>query len=621
MKRIETARWTPSPNQPSKLEYDGQRTAQEVFEELSYRLTGTGYLPDEYFLLDSEWQDGKEFPKDADIFCTTDYGGSEGIYTDVYLRVYNEGNGITKKFATGKTLGETESDLDRMNLIASAITKAFHSDGMHARYIRLGEAEKSESLIMHLNEEERLLVADSLIEMRKQLLDKTMAVENLLRRVTGSITEYINMVGDRPLGISDTDLAILAIQDGNREAFHEDFPKVEEQDTVLMHAAGRPGRVGTLMMSEILHETQNSIPNDVYLSACKKAVSIGDTDRAVLMMQKAAASVKDLDMAIFGEIIRCSLEFYSENSRNRRMAHILVQESTPEQIQAADPALLLIAQRREDWQLLFQLIQQGINANQYAAELFGQLSRQRNAWMIYTCVDRGMKVDSNNFSALHACILPESMDAAKKLVEAGMDFDSYLEWAAKNHSGEKDENLIDILKEHWENDVKPKQELKQDEAPDPENHAQPQPPPDDREYIFELQVYPSYLPEARETPFTLKLPAPESELRITLSKYGISDFVDCDVTSCECPLKRLSNTLNLEGDLYGLNRLAIQIKDMIGNQSRIAKFLAVLEEAKPSELSDAIDCMEALDDYEFLPQKDTPSEQIKEMEMAQELNM
>lgn len=623
MKRIETARWIPSPNQPSKLEYDGQRTAQEVFEELSYRLANTGYLPDEYFLLDSEWLDGKEFPKEADIFCTTDYGGSEGIYTDVYLRIYDEGHGTTTKFATGKTLGESESDLDRMNLIASAITKAFHSDGVHARYIRLGEAEKSESLIMHLNEEERQIVADSLVEMRTQLLDKTIAVENLLRRVAGSITEYINMVGDRPLKISDTDLAILAIQDGNAAVLRDVFPKAEEQDTVLMHAAGRPGRIGTLMTLEILQKAQNSIPNDIYLSACKKAVSIGDTDRVVQMMRKADSSVKDLDMGLFGEIVRCSLEYLSENSRNRRMAYTLVQECTPEQIQAADPALLLIAERREDWQILFQLIEQGIDANRYAAELFDQLSRQRSAWMVYSCIDRGMKIHNNNFAALHACILPESMDAAKRLIELGMDFDGYLEWAEKYHSGEKDENLIETLKEYWENDVKPKQEMKQDEVADTGNHAKTQPdPPDDKEYIFKLQVYPSYLPEDRERQFTLKLPVSEHELQITLSKHGINDFSECDVASCECPIKRLSNTLNLEGDIYGLNRLASQIKDMIGEQGRIAKFLDVLEEARPSELSDAIDCMDELDRYELLPQNvKAPEEQMKRMGIAQELNM
>jgi len=454
-------------------------------------------------------------------------------------------------------------------------------------------------------------------------LDKTMAVENLLRRVAGSITEYINMVGDRPLGISNTDLAILAIQDGNLTVFREVLPKAEEQDAVLIHAAGRPGRVGTLMTLEILQEAQNSIPDDIYLSACKKAVSIGDTDRAVLMMQKADSSVKNLDMTIFGEIIRCSLEFLTENSRNRRMTHILVQECTPEQIQAADPALLLIAQRREDWQIVFQLIQQGIDANQYAAELFDQLSRQRNSWMIYSCIDRGMKIHNNNFAAFHACILPESMDAAKRLIELGMDFDGYLEWAKKYHSGEKDENLIKTLKEYWENDVKPKQELKQNKVSTLDSYEQTQPDfPDGNKYVFKLQACPSYLPEDKGRQFVLELPISESELRTILSKHGIHDFGDCDVTSCECHIKRLSNTLNLEGNIYGLNRLAAQIKDMDGNQERIEKFLVVLEEAKPSELSDAIDCMNALDRYQFLSQNvTTPTAQIKGVGMAQELNM
>lgn len=333
--------------------------------------------------------------------------------------------------------------------------------------------------------------------------------------------------------------------------------------------------------------------------------------------------MKDLDISLFGEIIRCSFEHHSENGRNRKMANTLVQECTPEQIQAADPALLLLAQHREDWQIIFHLIEKGINTNQYAAELFDQLSRQRNAWMISSCLSHGLKIDTNNFAALHSCILPESMGAAKRLIEEGMDFDGYLEWAEKYHSGEKDENLIDTLNEYWENDVKPRRELKQDEAPDPGSHVQTQSdPPDDKEYIFKLQVYPSYLPEDRERQFTLKLPVSEHELQITLSNYGIDDFSQCDVASCECPLTRLSNTMNLEGDIYGLNRLAAQIKDMIGKQGHISKFLDVLEEARPSELSDVIDCMDEIDRNELLPQNvKTPAEQIKGMGMALEPSM
>ena len=72
-----------------------------------------GLMPDEYFLLDREWENGREIPKGADIFCTTDYGESEGAYVDVYLKWYEDGKPITKSFATGKTLGEAGYDLDR----------------------------------------------------------------------------------------------------------------------------------------------------------------------------------------------------------------------------------------------------------------------------------------------------------------------------------------------------------------------------------------------------------------------------------------------------------------------------------------------------------------------------
>ena len=82
MEIIEFDRWKPSADDPRKLEYAGQRIAQEVFEELKHRLEGMGYLPDEYFLLRDEWQNGREIPRDADLFCTVDY------HTALRLRSY-----------------------------------------------------------------------------------------------------------------------------------------------------------------------------------------------------------------------------------------------------------------------------------------------------------------------------------------------------------------------------------------------------------------------------------------------------------------------------------------------------------------------------------------------------
>lgn len=43
----------------------GGRSGQEVYEELKHRLEGMGYLPDEYFLLDAGWKDGKVIPPEC----------------------------------------------------------------------------------------------------------------------------------------------------------------------------------------------------------------------------------------------------------------------------------------------------------------------------------------------------------------------------------------------------------------------------------------------------------------------------------------------------------------------------------------------------------------------------
>lgn len=144
------------------------RTGQEVYEELKHRLEGMGYLPDEYFLLDADWEDRRVIPRNADLFCTTDYGDSEGIYLDVYLKWYGEdGKPVIKSFATGKTLGESGADMDRMVLISSAITKAFHGEhGAYARFQSQEDGTKAEGVVHHLSPKEQRVLMDALLEQR-----------------------------------------------------------------------------------------------------------------------------------------------------------------------------------------------------------------------------------------------------------------------------------------------------------------------------------------------------------------------------------------------------------------------------------------------------------------------
>lgn len=219
MKQIEFERREPDAENPRKLNYAGQRAAEDVFHELEAQLDSVGYLPDEYFIMDWRWEHGRQIPKGADFFCKTDYGGSEGIYLDVYLE-WQEGDKPKREcFITGKTLGESGADLDRMFLISSAITKAFRGDNsVHARYMVVrGQAETKETMTLHLSPDEQRLVAQALAEQRIRLGPQAEGEEKLLRRITGSVTEYMDAAGlaDR---LNEHDRALLAQHDGEPEA-------------------------------------------------------------------------------------------------------------------------------------------------------------------------------------------------------------------------------------------------------------------------------------------------------------------------------------------------------------------------------------------------------------------
>ena len=195
------------------------RTGQEVYEELKHRLEGMGYLPDEYLLLDNRWQNGREMPRDAGFFCRTDYGGSEGIYLDMFLEWYEDSQHKTEHFMTGKTLGEGGADMDRMSLISSAITKAIRGDNsVHARYMVVGgQSEPAETMSLNLSPDEQRLVAQALAEQRIRLGPQAEGEEKLLRRMTGSVTEYMDAAG-LSNRLDENDRALLAQHDGEQEA-------------------------------------------------------------------------------------------------------------------------------------------------------------------------------------------------------------------------------------------------------------------------------------------------------------------------------------------------------------------------------------------------------------------
>ena len=447
MNVIELELWKPSEKDSRKLEYAGQPVAQEVFEELKYRLEGMGYLPDEYFLMDSHWENGREIPKGADIFCTTDYGG-EGVYLDVYLKWYDENQtkSITRSFITGKTLGENGNDLDRMFLISSAITKAFHGDhATHARYMKIGGVEDDTGgAVVHLSQQEQKVIIEALVEQRERQEQAMSQTEQLLRRMTGSITEYVNAVGMRPLRMSDYDKAILAIQDGEMSVFQELCPKVlaEHTDDLLIAAAGRSGEVGRRMMALVLANDVR-FSEDVYRAACQKAVDIADADRVRLLLTAADHYVPELSPSFHGEMASYA------HTDHRFIATEIIKHCSEAQIAAAPPRLLEQFAADHDHRTLSALVEKGISGGSSAWRALHMLTYEgRDSWIAEELLKKRMWVETDDYGALHACVQNDAVDVCKLLLDGGIDFDVYQQWA-KNHPCDGHEKTMQALEDHW----------------------------------------------------------------------------------------------------------------------------------------------------------------------------
>ena len=449
MKIIEFDKWKPSADDPRKLEYDGQRMAQEVFEELKHRLEGTGYLPDEYFEMRDKWENGREIPRDADLFCTVDYGASEGVYVDVYLKWYDEEQqkSVTEKFITGKTLGENGNDLDRMFLTASAITKAVHGDhATHARYMEIsGVEEDIGGRVVHLSQKEEKAIIAALVEQRERQEEAMGQTEQVLRRLTGSITAYMDTVGQRPLRVSDYDKAVLAIRDGELPAFLELYPKVLETHAadLLIEAAGRPGAVGRSMTRSLLDDV-GQFPEPAYASACRKAIDINDPAKVTSLLANAGDRVPELSPSFHGEMaVYAFLD-------HRYIAKEIIKQCSNEQIAAAPPHLLEQFAMDKDLRTMSMLVEKGISGGSSAERTLHMLTYEgRDSWMAEELLQKRMWVDGDDYRALHACLENGAVDVAKLLLDGGMDLDQYKEWAKRQSHGLRCDDNLTLLEEHW----------------------------------------------------------------------------------------------------------------------------------------------------------------------------
>ena len=438
----------------------GGRRAQEVYMELKQRLDSMGLLPDALFSLAKEWQGKKEIPQDAAVTCSVDYGGIEGVYLDIRLGCQECGRFQTSPFITGKSLHDTGAGLDRMHQTAAAVTKAFRGD--HRQYANLAQkdAASREDMVVVLSGREQDILLDALLERREKLVGEMDGTEQLLRRMTGSITAYMNTVGERPLHLSNHDKASLAIRDGELAAFTELLPKCEKTlDALLVEAAGRAGNVGRKMMFAVV-DAVYAFTESAYTQATRNAVNINDMDRVKFLMENASQIVKDLNPGYYGKV------YEAAHDQSSRMESKLLRWSKDEWIAPSAMDILIRAVQDGDDPRICDLLRRDIDTSCYAPAVLRCAYQTNDRHMAEFLIDEGLKVNPGDFCAFDLCVKNADMKAAKLLLDKGFLLENYISWKSEQGNSSEQEKVLAELGEHWQSIHPREQDAAQEEAPD-----------------------------------------------------------------------------------------------------------------------------------------------------------
>ena len=72
----------------------------------------------------------------------------------------------------------------------------------------------------------------------------------------------------------------------------------------------------------------------------------------------------------------------------------------------------------------------------------------RNSWIAEHLLQKRMWVDTNDYSVFHACIENDAVEVCRLLLDGGMDFDVYQQWA-KTHPCCGHEETLQALADYW----------------------------------------------------------------------------------------------------------------------------------------------------------------------------
>lgn len=132
IKTIESDKYEPVEG-TNCVKHVGMITGQEAFDQLYEHLERVGLLPDEYFSPAALSDLSGDLPNFSEAICHTNWGGSEGIYIDIFLRYREDGSWKQFPFATGKTLDASGDAFLKMSRIAAECSMMLNGRGCKVR--------------------------------------------------------------------------------------------------------------------------------------------------------------------------------------------------------------------------------------------------------------------------------------------------------------------------------------------------------------------------------------------------------------------------------------------------------------------------------------------------------
>lgn len=251
--------------------------------------------------------------------------------------------------------------------------------------------------------------------------------------------------------MNDYDKAVLAIRDGELEAFKQLLPGLfSYKDKLLLETACRPGAVGRKMTLLMLEQHTDFLPG-IYRAACLKAVDIADMEKTIFLLEQAQSHVRELPAELYGAIAE-----YAYRERPA-IAKEIIDRCIPEQMAAVPSELLYMAMLNDDYHFAYKLSEKGIHADGSVQEIAAHCARNAVNWQMDCLLRDGMQISKENYGAMNAFIQHGWPEAGSILLDRGMDFDAFKQWTAEKKLDLSQNDTYAQLEAHWAGMQEPEQ--------------------------------------------------------------------------------------------------------------------------------------------------------------------